>query len=123
MFAAGISQEEAGWVAGQLRAGMGRLRGYDVLKEKDMEQLAFEPCGDADCGTRYARALKLQAYVVSRLEKVGTGFSLGVRIINVAEGTVAASDSVSAASLEELRGQIPVMLARLTKPPAPAAAQ
>ncbi|MEK7474029.1 MAG: hypothetical protein AAB152_00205 [Candidatus Coatesbacteria bacterium] len=121
MFGAGISQEEAGWVAGQLRAGMGRLRQYDVMKEKDMEQLAFEPCGDADCGTRYARALKLQAYVVSRLEKAGSGFALGVAMINVADGTVAASDSVSAASLEELRGQIPVMLGRLTKPPAPAA--
>ena len=99
------------------------MRSYDVMSEKDMEQLAYEPCGDADCGTRYARALKLQAYVVSRLEKAGSGFSLGVAMINVADGTVASSDSVSAASLEDLRGQIPVMLGRLTKPPAPAAAQ
>jgi len=118
MFGAGISQEEASWVAGQLRGGMRRLRGYDLMSEKDMEQLAYEPCGDADCGTRYARALKLQAYVVSRLEKSGSGFSLGVQMINVADGTVASSDSVSAASLEDLRGQIPAVLDRLTKPQA-----
>jgi hypothetical protein len=117
MFGAGISQEEASWVAGQLRTGMGKLRHYDVMREKDMEQIAYEPCGDADCGTRYGRALKLQAYVVSRLVKVGTGFALGVQMINVADGTVAASDSVSSASLEEMRGQIPVLLGRLTAPP------
>lgn len=117
----GISQEEAAWTAGQVRAAVKKLRGYDLFPEKDMEQLAYTPCGDAECGTRYGRALKLPAMVVSRLEKSGAGFALGVQMINVADGTVAASDAASAATLEELKGQIPALLEQLVRPPAPAA--
>ncbi len=114
---AGVSQEEASWTAGQLRAGVRKLRGYDLFAEKDMEQLATAPCGNAECGTRYGRALRQVAVVVSRLEKSGAGFALGIQMINVADGTVAASDSVTASSLENLKSQIPAMLGRLVAPP------
>ena len=116
---AGVSQEEASWTAAQLRAGVKKLRGYDLFPEKAMEQLATSPCGDAECGTRYGRALKLPAMVVARLEKAGAGFALGVQMINVADGTAAASDSVSAGSLEDLKTQIPALLQRLVAPATP----
>ncbi len=114
---AGVSQEEASWAADRLREDVKKLRDYDLFPAKDMAQLAFDPCGDADCGTRFGRALRLQAVVVSRLEKTAVGYSLGVSFVNVADGTVAASDSVSAASLDALKPEIPVLLKRITAPP------
>jgi len=120
---AGVSQEEAAWAADRLREQVKKMRDYDLFPAKDMAQLALDPCGDADCGTRFGRALRLQAVVVSRLEKTAIGYSLGISFINVADGTVAASDSVSAASLEALKPEIPVLLKRITTPAAAAPAK
>lgn len=119
---AGVSQEEAGWAADRLREQVKKLRDYDLFPAKDMAQLAFDPCGDADCGTRFGRALRLQAVVVSRLEKTAAGFSFGVQFVNVADGTVAATDSITAATLEALKPEIPVLLQRIVRPAAPAPA-
>ncbi len=122
MFGTGISQEEAGWVAGQLRAGVAKLRGYDLFPEKAMEQLAFAPCGDSRCGAQYGRALRLPAVVVSKLDRTAAGYALSIGMIDVAAGTVAASKGVNAASLDDLKPLIPDLLEKLVTPAgAPAA--
>ncbi len=115
-FGAGVSQEEADWAGQRLRDGVKRLRGYDLFPAADMAQLGLEACGDAECGTRFGRALKLQAMVVSRLEKTATGFSLTATLVNVAEGTAASSDTIAGATLEEMRKLVPGLLDRLTNP-------
>ena len=121
-FGAGISQEEAGWVAGQLRAGVAKLNGYDLFPEKAMEQLALAPCGDSKCGTQYGRALRLPAIIVSKLDRTAAGYALSIGMIDVAAGTVAASKGVNAASLDDMKPLIPGLLDQLVaRPAAPAA--
>lgn len=120
---AGISQEEAGWVAGQLRAGVAKLKGYDLFPEKAMEQLAVAPCGDSRCGTQYGRALRLPAVIVSKLDRTTAGYALSIGMIDVAAGTVAASKGVNAASLDDLKPQIPGLLEQLVTPAAAPAAR
>lgn len=122
VFGAGISQEEAGWVAGQIRAAVARLKGYDLFPEKAMEQLAFTPCGDSRCGTQYGRALRLPAMVVSKIDRNASGYALSVGMIDVAAGTVAASKGVVAASLDDMKPLIPGLLQQLVTPAAAPAA-
>jgi hypothetical protein len=114
---AGVRAEEAAWTGGVLRSAMRALDGYDVLIEKAMEQLAYEPCGDAACGARFGRALRVQASLVSRLDRVPGGYLLVVQMIDPETGSVAASDSVTVPVLEDVRAQAPELLARLTRRP------
>jgi len=124
----GVSLEEADWMGRQLRDELKRQRGYELVTEKEMAQLSAEPCGDADCGARFGRALKVPAMVVSRLEKVGdpqnpsaaTGFKLSVMLVNVDAGTASSSETIAGFNLDDLKSQLPGLFARLTAP-APAA--
>ncbi len=121
-FGVGISQEELDWVVRRLRREMRRLRGYDLMSEKEMAQLASRPCGDVNCGTNFGRALNLQAMVVSRLYRVGDpqtpgsgGFALTVQLINVNDGTVSSSEAISATRLKDLKPQLPDLFQRMTE--------
>jgi hypothetical protein len=119
-----MSLEEADWMGRQLRDAVKRQRGYDLVSEKEMAQLASEPCGDADCGARFGRALKVPAMVVSRLEKVGdpqdpaatTGFKLTVQLVGVDAGTAISSETIAGFKLDDLKTQLPGLLIRLTAP-------
>jgi hypothetical protein len=121
-FADGLTQEEADWTGQRLRDAVRRLRGYDLMEAPEMAQLAYEPCGNAECGARFGDALKLDAMIVSGLSKEGEGFLFQVALVNVADGTAAASDAVRGPSLESVKEQLPELLGRLTQPaPAPPA--
>ncbi len=119
---AGISEEEADWTARQLRDEIKGLRGYKLLAAGDMAQLASAHCGDSRCGAQFGRALDQQAMVVSRLDKVGDpnvpgsgGFALTVKMINVADGTVSSSETISAMRLDDLKPQLPDLFQRMTE--------
>jgi len=113
---AGVTEETNTYVAKELRKQMDRLGSYTVISERDMAQLADTPCGAADCGTSYGRALKQQAMVVGKLEKSGAGFALTLKMIDVTAGKTSSTASASGADLDSLRKAIPGLLQRLTSP-------
>ena len=113
---AGVTEETNAWTVKELRKQVNGLGSYAVMSEKDMAQLANTPCGDADCGARFGRALRQQAMVVGKLEKSGAGFVLSLRMIDVAAGKTSSTASVAGASLDALRQAIPGLLQKLTAP-------
>lgn len=114
---AGVTEETNIWCAQELRKQMNKLGSYTVMSEKEMAQLADTPCGDADCGTRYGRALKQQAMVVGHLNAAGKGFTLTLKMIDCAAGKASSTASASGADLNGLRQAIPDLLKKLTSPP------
>ena len=113
----GVSQEEAAWVAEELRNEVDFLKGYRVVPASEMAQLAQLPCGDAKCGAQYGRALKADAIIVSRLSKTTKGFFFGALLINVSNGEAVSSATAEGENLEALADQLPYLLDRLTKTP------
>jgi hypothetical protein len=113
----GVTEETVQWLTKELRNQMDKLGSYSVMSPGDMAQLADSPCAGADCGTRFGRALRQQAMVVSRIEKAGAaGYEITVKMVDVGAGTVSSSASLSEANLDAVRKAIPDLLKRLTAP-------
>ena len=115
----GVSEETLVWTGKEIRRQLDKLSSYTVMSDKGMAQLADTPCGDAECGTRYGRALKQQAMVVGRLEKSGAGFVLTLKMIDVSTGKSASTASAAGKDLNTIREAIPGLLQKLTSPPEP----
>ncbi len=115
-FGEGVTQEQAEWLANQVRDQLKRTGGYAVMPEKEMAQIAQEPCGGAECGVRFGRALKQQAMVVGNVGRTEAGVTLTLRMVSVGDGTVSSSASASASDVGALKSQLPQLLKKLTRP-------
>ena len=109
--------DEAAWIARQFRVQAKLSRNYRVMEERDMAQLANEPCATVESAARFGRALRQQALVIAKLDRAHAGYVLETKLVNVAEGTEYSTDLTAAPDFESLKKQIAEVFSRLTRPP------
>jgi len=106
----GISEQEAQVLTNRLRTYLVQTNKYQVIERQEMQQILTEQdfqivgCTSDECAVEIGRLLGVQVMVAGSVGKIGSTYSLDMRLIDVESGGILGT------ALYDIRGEIDLVL-------------
>ena len=107
--AVGVSDAEAATTRSMLETGLVKTEKFKVLSYNDVEEIleaqafSLSGCVDDSCAIEVGELLSAEIIVMGELSRIGNGYALNVRMIDIASSSTLAAEVVNFDSLEEMR--------------------
>ena len=119
--ARGVSAQDATAISELLRTAIINTETFSVIKDRSLKQvlqvlqLEQTDCIDEECAVKIGGMLDVQKVIVGTVGKVGSGYIINVRVIDVGTGKIKYTDNEGAEKPEELKSAVDRLANRISQ--------